>query len=92
MLKCRELSTLVATDELENVGWMRRMEIRMHLLMCGHCRRYLQQIRAIGRGSRDLAGEREAGSDQIERMEEHILSCTCERPGEPDSGTPGDRE
>ncbi|MHA6296829.1 anti-sigma factor family protein [Devosia sp. CAU 1758] len=44
MLSCRELSE-TATDYLEGTLTLRqRVGVRMHLLMCKHCRAYVDQL------------------------------------------------
>jgi anti-sigma factor ChrR (cupin superfamily) len=86
MLKCRELSSLVSTGELENAGWMKRLEIRMHVMMCGHCRRYLAQMRALGLGARHLIRGKQADPEQLERMKQEVINQCC--PHDPDHGGP----
>ncbi len=73
MLKCKEVSALVSSDNLDNAGFMKKMEVRMHLLMCKHCSRYFDQIKSVGQGAKDMAHGQEADSEQIERMEKNIL-------------------
>jgi predicted anti-sigma-YlaC factor YlaD len=47
MLSCQEL-TEVATDYLEDdLPWRTRLRVRIHLWMCSHCRRYLDQLRKV---------------------------------------------
>ncbi|QBQ55277.1 zf-HC2 domain-containing protein [Nitrosococcus wardiae] len=47
MLSCREV-TEKASDYLENTPpYRQRLGIRLHLLLCHHCRRYLRQLRAV---------------------------------------------
>lgn len=47
MLSCKELTEL-ATDYLEDdLAWRARLRIRVHLWMCGHCRRYVDQMRKV---------------------------------------------
>ena len=77
MLKCKEVTGLVATGSLENIGWMKKLEIRMHLMMCVHCRRYLSQIRAIGHGAQTLVRGQEADPEQLQRMEQEVLHEIC---------------
>jgi hypothetical protein len=77
MLKCSEISQLVASDEIEDFGFMKRVEMKFHLFMCGHCRNYVAQIRSIGRGARDLATEGEPDSTNLARMEKKICDCIC---------------
>lgn len=44
MLTCRDLSE-IATDYLEgDLGLRQRTAIQLHLLMCKHCRRYVDQL------------------------------------------------
>jgi hypothetical protein len=54
MLKCREISHLVATDELATGTWLKRLEVRFHLLMCRHCSRYAAQLKKLGVAVRSL--------------------------------------
>ena len=47
MLKCNELvehSDALLAGEL---GWRQRWAMRMHLIICRHCRRYLNQLRRL---------------------------------------------
>jgi predicted anti-sigma-YlaC factor YlaD len=47
MLTCKEL-TEIATDYLEqDLSWGERLRVHVHLWMCRHCRRYLQQMRKV---------------------------------------------
>ena len=91
MLKCRDISGLVASGELENVGWIKKLEIRMHLMMCAHCSRYLAPIHAIGQGARFLIRGQEADPEQIQRMEQEVLDRVCDHDhDEGPSGSGGD--
>ncbi len=73
MLKCREVTRIVATGEIEELTWMRRIEMRLHLMMCTHCREYLAQIFALGRGVRRLFGLEE-DPETLERLEREIMA------------------
>jgi hypothetical protein len=74
MLKCREISHLIATDELAKGGWIKQLEVRFHLLMCRHCSGYAEQLKRLGVAARSLwAGpvtdeEREATSRIKEKL------------------------
>jgi len=47
MLSCKELTEL-ATDYLEkDQPWRERLRDQVHLSMCRHCRRYLDQMRKV---------------------------------------------
>ena len=61
MMTCHDVSTLVATGGLTGAPLMRRLSVRAHLAMCGHCRTFSRQIDTIARAARaaGLAFERE---------------------------------
>lgn len=48
MLRCKEVTRLVAGEGLADGGIWVRLKVRLHLIMCRHCARYVAQIRAIG--------------------------------------------
>lgn len=47
MLKCREVPAEVSLNIDAELPWRRRLALRIHVLMCSHCRRYLRQARQI---------------------------------------------
>jgi hypothetical protein len=54
MLTCREVTEL-ATDHMEGaLPLRRRLGVRLHVLMCGACRRYLAQVRTVTAALRRL--------------------------------------
>ena len=73
VLNCKEVSRLVASDELRTSGVVTRLRVRMHLLICRHCRRYVEQLRIIGTAARanmrNLVGDKET----LARLENSIL-------------------
>jgi hypothetical protein len=54
MLHCKEIGRLVASGELGEAGWLKRLEVRLHFLMCRHCFRYADQIRRLGQAVKSL--------------------------------------
>lgn len=47
MLSCRELAeSASAYLDGELPAW-RRLMVRLHVWMCAHCRRYVEQVRAV---------------------------------------------
>jgi hypothetical protein len=56
MLKCNEVTRLAASEEIARAGLMRRLEFRLHILMCRHCRNYVRQVALIGAAARRLLG------------------------------------
>lgn len=72
MLTCRDVTRVIASGALEEMGGAGRLGVRLHLLWCRHCRRYRAQIDALGRAARQVFGAREP-RDRLERLERSIL-------------------
>ena len=60
MLKCKDVAELASRYVDNDLGVMQRTQMRLHLMMCKHCSRYVRQIRetvsllgAIGRRDTD---------------------------------------
>ena len=51
---CREVTRKLASDELCGAGPWTRASVRIHLLMCRHCRRYARQLRNMRHAARTL--------------------------------------
>lgn len=47
MFNCREVTRLISDAMDRKVPFHRRMGIRLHLLMCRFCARYLKQVKII---------------------------------------------
>ncbi len=44
MLSCQKMSELSSQYLDKNLPFRQRMQIKMHLLMCKHCRRFMDQL------------------------------------------------
>lgn len=73
MMTCQQVAHAIASDDLADAPLRRRMAVRMHLMLCKHCRRYARQLRAIGAGARQLFGGDEESSETTERLRTTIL-------------------
>ena len=73
MPTCKDVATAIGQDDLRAVPWWRGLTLRLHLLMCRHCRRYAAQIRAIGTAARRLFREHGEDPRALERLKETIL-------------------
>ncbi|HUP46636.1 MAG TPA: zf-HC2 domain-containing protein [Thermoanaerobaculia bacterium] len=67
MLTCREVTAMIASDELPRRSWRDRLGVRLHLMMCRHCRRYAAQLAAIGRAVQRIYRGDESPPDSLER-------------------------
>ncbi|MEE2604259.1 MAG: zf-HC2 domain-containing protein [Pseudomonadota bacterium] len=48
MLKCKHVTEKAdALVDGSTLSWRERLALRLHLLMCGHCRRYVRQMGAL---------------------------------------------
>ena len=73
MPNCRELTRMLACDELVEAGWSQRLEGRVHLLMCRHCRRYAAQLGALGAWARRSWGAKAEDAERLEQLQGRIL-------------------
>ncbi len=83
MLSCKEVARKIASDEFQGAGWRERLALRLHLLLCRHCRRYAAQLRAIGAAARNLWEPTSQDSPTLERLERQILERSLGGPEDP---------
>jgi hypothetical protein len=57
MMTCKEVSTLVSMDQVDEAPLARRMGVWLHLMMCRHCRAFRRQLLRIGRVAHLVAGD-----------------------------------
>lgn len=69
MLRCREVSRMVAADEVRSAGFARRTAVRIHLMMCNNCRRFAREVDLLGRVMRSLPPEDLGHGDETEAVE-----------------------
>lgn len=63
MLRCREVTELVGTEALTRARLGDRIGVRLHLLMCRHCRAYVHSLRQLAAAARRLAATETPPSD-----------------------------
>lgn len=44
MLRCRDVATLASEYVDRDLRWRQRLAVRMHLMMCDACSRYVRQL------------------------------------------------
>lgn len=75
MMNCKEVAKLISSDRMLHESWIRRLQIRFHLLMCRHCSRLAQQISLLKSGSRQLRERIEAvDATELEHLESRVLN------------------
>ena len=70
---CRDVTRAISTDSVEEAAFRQRLAIRMHLLLCHHCRRYARQLRAIGLAARRVFSHPRGEAERLERVRRSIL-------------------
>jgi hypothetical protein len=74
MLKCREVEQKIGSGEIGSAGLMERFAVRLHLMMCRHCRAYARQIRAIGEAARDVFVLSPVDPKALSELKDRILN------------------
>jgi len=77
-MTCRDVSTLISSGQLDAEPWIRRLLVRVHLVMCRHCRRFHRQIQQLEAGVRRALADLDSG--RTGDLEERILSRLSGRP------------
>lgn len=60
MLRCQDVAEQISDDIDGALPWRRRLAIRLHMLLCDGCRRYVRQMRAC------VAALRTAGEPPVD--------------------------
>jgi predicted anti-sigma-YlaC factor YlaD len=58
MLNCRDVTSMASAYLDRALPWRTRAQVRLHLLMCRICRRYLKQLELTTAALRHLADTR----------------------------------
>jgi Putative zinc-finger len=54
---CRLVSRLLSQRKDAPLGWVDRLHVRLHLFVCGDCRRFERQLVLLRLASRNLFGK-----------------------------------
>lgn len=72
MLSCVEVARILASDHHPDANWIRRLSLRLHLVMCRHCRRYDKQLDLIGTEARRSCETTDADESALQRIEQAL--------------------
>ena len=74
MIRCQEVATLLSTDQFASQPMWRRAGVRVHLMMCRHCRRFARQLARLQQVAADLGAtfDAEVGADFAQRVQEKL--------------------
>lgn len=86
MLSCKDVVELVGTDAVYRASLGTRLRVRMHLLMCRHCRGYVRSIRQLAESARRMVSDAPSSAEReralMEAMRRAIANAD-EAPGTP---------
>ena len=54
MLNCKQVTDLASNSLDTTLSWSEKWQMKLHLLICKACQRYLQQLRFIHKASKAL--------------------------------------
>lgn len=77
MYSCSDVAKWIASDEYKSAGFLRRLGIRLHLLLCKYCLRYQRQLEALAKGVRKRACELPPSA--VESAKKRILDELCRK-------------
>lgn len=68
MMKCKEVATLLDMEQVAEASLWTRIGVRLHLMMCQHCRRFARQIKQLQAGAQSMrsAIDSEASDGRLE--------------------------
>lgn len=81
MLSCREVTRLMASDGFQGARLLRRLELRVHLLYCRHCRRYVRELQEIAAAARRLLLDEQPDPVRVAELERSIRDRARRRAG-----------
>ena len=80
MMSCKEIVKLVSSGEPQ--PFLKKAELRMHLMMCKHCSRYVTQLQMLSRGFKKLFQVKtQVDPSQVEKLEKQIIETTTKKAG-----------
>lgn len=73
MLRCNEVTRLYSSDEVRHSSLRKRLAVRVHLMMCRSCRRYVKELEAIGDAIRRATLDAPEAPERLEALVRHVL-------------------
>ncbi len=77
MVHCSEIVRLISSDEYLTAGLLKKVQIRLHLAMCGICSKYVRQLRALTAAVRTIGVV--VAASEVESVKSLILQRLSEK-------------
>jgi hypothetical protein len=68
MISCKNVAKLLLSDQLQAQGRWKRLEVRIHLVMCQFCSRLARQMEQMRSAARSLSSQDSADPDLEDRL------------------------
>lgn len=68
MISCKNVATLLMSDQLQAQSWWKRMEVRLHLAMCRFCSRLARQLEQLRSAAQGMSEKEEADPNFEDRL------------------------
>ncbi len=68
MITCKAVANLLLSDLLGTQKWWKRVEVHIHLAMCGMCSRFARQLEQLALGARHWSRQNDGDADLEERL------------------------
>jgi hypothetical protein len=68
MISCKNVAKLLMSDQLQAQSWWKRMDVRLHLAMCGLCSRLARQVEQLRSAARRMSDQDEADPGLEDRL------------------------
>jgi len=84
MIRCKEVATLLDTEQVASTSLWRRVGVRLHLIMYRNCRRFERQLRELRVGAQSIRSglDAEASAAGLEQKIVRTLGLTDRDPCE----------
>jgi sigma54-dependent transcription regulator len=66
VMHCREIAKLLDSDGVKDLNFADRVQVRVHLWVCRHCRLLVRQIQWLGDVARDRVHRITEADEQLE--------------------------
>ena len=74
MLRCNEVTRLYASEDIRRASLRKRLAVRIHLMMCRLCQRYVRELAAIADAARGLNQDVSEDGERTEALVRRVLS------------------
>jgi len=69
MLNCKTVVKKISSED--QISWMQKIEIKLHLMMCHHCGKYARQLKLLSAGLKKALSLQ--NSQGIQKIEDQVI-------------------